>query len=537
MSSSTASQPPFQQWQSFFPGTTPYTNEADQILAAMQNQVINNNIYEGTSKTLNSINETNRLLTGEMTGLSKDISQSSLGLRDAIERGNLVNSNGIERTSAVTQGAIERTAGITQTAIERVAGEGRLTTTVVDAASRQAAADSARDIMRTVDQTSAAVNSAVERNGNAASVTSERIGGNVMTAIERVAGEGRLTTTVTDAASRQAAADSARDITSAVERNGGAATSATNAAYAGLLGSVERTSGENRAQFLAGQGTMMTQLGDVRHSILNDVNRGTNEVLTAGTQSLNVINKAVTDSAWENRTSMATGFAASNAANATGFAELHNASAAGFSMVGMDALKTKSDLAMQSANEYANILLEQQKAKQGLSEQAAAQFAINQLENQKIKEGLAGQSANHYSSLLLEQQKVKEYLSSKSDGHFAMNQLEMQKVKEGLACQAANNFAINQLEQQKVKEHLSMQLADAKYEALKSQQFLADKMDHCCCSIKEKMDVIDRDRLRDNLIVQRDETNLLKFAEFGRYDGYRGGHHGHHGHGGHHGER
>jgi hypothetical protein len=72
---------------------------------------------------------------------------------------------------------------------------------------------------------------------------------------------------------------------------------------------------------------------------------------------------------------------------------------------------------------------------------------------------------------------------------------------------------------------LTLQLADAKYEALKSQQFLADKICECCCdvkqkidradcNIKEKVDLIDRDRLRDNLTVSNNDNNLLKILEF-----------------------
>jgi len=91
--------------------------------------------------------------------------------------------------------------------------------------------------------------------------------------------------------------------------------------------------------------------------------------------------------------------------------------------------------------------------------------------------------------------------------------LEMQKVKEGLSVQAAQNFAISQLEAQKNREAIQMQLAEAKYEALKSQQYLGDKMAECCCTIKEKMDTIDRDRLRDNLTVARDRNNTLEQVE------------------------
>ena len=140
-----------------------------------------------------------------------------------------------------------------------------------------------------------------------------------------------------------------------------------------------------------------------------------------------------------------------------------------------------------------------------------------------------------------------QYITSKADNHFAMNQLELQKVKEGLAAQAAHNFASAQLEAQKNREAIQMQLADAKYEALKSQQFLADKLCECCCSIKEKVDTVDRDRLRDNLNVARDQNAIYQGIEFqqllwGGRGGYgpwgpgygygrgEGDHHGHHGH-------
>jgi len=133
---------------------------------------------------------------------------------------------------------------------------------------------------------------------------------------------------------------------------------------------------------------------------------------------------------------------------------------------------------------------------------------------------------NHYASLMLEQQKLKEYLSSKGDSHFAMNQLEMHKVKEGLSAQAAHNFAALQLDQHKNKEAIQAQLADAKYDALKNTQFLADKLCECCCEVKQKIDLVDRDRLRDNLLHSRDENSLLRVAEFlDRRDDRRGHRH------------
>ena len=158
-----------------------------------------------------------------------------------------------------------------------------------------------------------------------------------------------------------------------------------------------------------------------------------------------------------------------------------------------------------------------------LNTEGANRYASTILEGQKSTALLSLDGANQYSSLMMEQQKVKEYLSSKSDSQFAINQLEMQKVREGLSTQAAYNFSNLQLDQHKIKESIQAQLADAKYDALKNTQFLADKMCECCCEVKQKIDLVDRDRLRDGLVVERTDNNLLKVAEvfdrrFDRFD-------------------
>jgi len=477
--------PPSYGWQpSFYPPTSGY----DEVLASMQNQHINQNIYTSTDKLLGSINSTNQYLTAGLNNVGKEVTQSALGIRDAVERGNLTNGNAIERTSGEiklnttitdaanrqamadsfrdvlravdAQGgaaqsttervgsnlgtAVERNGGNIMTAIEKVAGEGRLTTTVTDAASRQAAADSARDILGAVDRT-----------GSAAVNATNLQGGTLLSTIERVAGEGRATTTVTDAASRQAAADSARDITRAIEHNASA-----------LMAATERNGGDTRMAFATANGITNNLLTDVRHSVLNDVNIAKSELLAASTQNLNVISKGISDSAWESRSAM-------------------QAST-------IEQLKSAAATQQQSAQQYASTLMEQQKAT-GL---------------------LSLEGSNQYASLMLEQQKMKEYLSSKGDNHFAMNQLEMHKVKEGLSAQAAHNFSALQLDQHKIKESIQAQLADAKYDALKNTQFLADKMCECCCEVKQKIDLVDRDRLRDGLNVERNEVNILKVAEF-----------------------
>lgn len=382
--------PPFQQWQSFVP---PYAYDPS--------------VYEGTTKVLGALNDSTRFLTADMTSLSKDIAQSSLGLRDAVERGNVANN----------------------VAIERIGGT---------------------------------VGSTVERNG-----------GNIMTAIEKVAGEQRLTTTVTDAASRQAYADSARDLAIAIERNGSNAVNAAQAASGTLLGSIERNAGEGRVTTVTSQGFLDTKISDTRHSILNALTATGGEMHGEIVQSSNVLSKSINDSAWETRTALSNGFASG--------------------IVGQE--RTKSEILKQSSDQYA--------------------------------------------VLLLEQQKMGQFLSSKQDNHFAMTQMELLKSKSELAAQSAQQFSITQLEQQKLGALVSAQLAEAKYDALKNTQDLSKQLAECCCSIKEKSDELDRERLRDNVNNVSNDNSLLRALEYMRgppgFDGYgygRGWHgHHHHGHG------
>ena len=165
MSMSANGQPtsPFQQWQNFYP---PYAFMPDQ-----------------DSKVIDAVTNTERNLTAGHASVTKDIHQTTLGLRDAIEKGNYANGHAVERNSNLLSSAIERNGGTIMTAIEKVAGEQRMTTTVTDAASRQAAADSARDLAI-----------AIERNGSNAVNASQAASGTLLGSIERNAGEGRVTT-------------------------------------------------------------------------------------------------------------------------------------------------------------------------------------------------------------------------------------------------------------------------------------------------------------------------------------------------------
>jgi len=385
----------------FLPAFNPYSLDPSQILASMQNTNLTANVYEGTSKTINAVSDAQRLLTTEIAGVNKNIYDT------------------------IAQNAVS---------IERNGANAMATT---------------------------------ERVGNQVGVSVERNGGNILATIEKVAGEGRLTTTITDAASRQAAADSARDVTRTVDRVGSEAVAATKDSFATLLGTMERTAGETRLANAIGQGQTDVKLADVRHSVLNDVNRVGSENISAGMQNFNVLNKAVTDAAWENRTAVA----------------------AGFQNLSEEHLRTKFDLSTQEANHYACQLLENQKNKEHLASHSAMQFAALISKTDGHAAGLAKQMDNHYASILLEQQKAKEVIS--------------------------RELADAKYEALKNKMELSKEMGECCCE-------IKQKVDQRTQDVIGVVDTLDRNRLRDEVNTTSNENNLLKFAEFGPWGGFGG---------------
>ncbi len=327
--------PAMPSWQNnVYPPFSPYSLDPSQILASMQNTALTSNIYDSTNKIVGTINDTQRLLTSEFAGVNKNIYDT-------------IASNGIaiERTAANGMATTERVNNQLSTAVERTAGNG----------------------MATTERATGQVAAAVERNG-----------GNILTAIEKVAGEGRLTTTITDAASRQAANDSARDILAAVERNGGAAVASSKDAYNGLLASIERNSGENRMTTITADGANQARLADVRRDLTQNLTAMEGEVLSAINKNHSDTITAIGNTAWETRQNQ-------NAHYSSLLSEQQKASAAG---------------ALQNAQYYASNLLEGQKSTALLAKQQDNQFSA-----------MISKQDNHFAALLLEQQKVKECLS------------------------------------------------------------------------------------------------------------------------------
>jgi hypothetical protein len=97
-----------------------------------------------------------------------------------------------------------------------------------------------------------------------------------------------------------------------------------------------------------------------------------------------------------------------------------------------------------------------------------------------------------------------------------MTQIEILKSKSELSAQSAQQFSIAQLEQQKLSALVSAQMAEAKYDALKNTQDLGKQIAECCCSLKEKNDEIESNRLRDTLANANNDNNMLKVLEQAR---------------------
>jgi len=339
---------------------------------------------------------------------------------------------------------------------------------VTDAANREASAGQARDIAVAIERTAANGMGTTERNASL-----------LLSAVDKNAGEARLTTVVTDAASREASAMQARDLAMAIERNGSTA-----------VNSVERNGGDTRTSVVQQAGETRSALYNTRKDIIDQTNLGTTNILGSLANTANIINST----AWETRSKLTDGFASN--------------------------------------------ILEQNRSKDWLSAQASNNFSSIQLEQQKVKELLSSQSSQEFAMLQLEQQKAKELLSSQSYQQFGILQLEQQKAKENLTLQIQDS----KFEALKHQQFLSAQMAqstnqistqqaaataDAKYEALKNQQLLSAQLAECCCDIKSRVDqrsmditnvvnTLDTNRLRDNWVTARDEVNIYRV--FDRFD-------------------
>ena len=355
-----------------------------------------------------------------------------------------------------------------------------------EATKQQFANDIARDTLRAVD-----------RNGQANMTTTERNAAQLTSAIERNGSMGISTTERINSL-----------LASAVERNGSANMSATQTA-----------AGDIRLTTVVTDTASRQAANETARDILSSVERNGYNAVSTTKDAHNGLLASIERNAGESRiTTITTSGHMDNKLSDT-LQSIINANYSSSNNILSNLRTGHEDLARAvNAGSW-----------EGRTAMTSG-FGSAMLESFKTQNSLSKQSNDEYASLLMEQQKMSQYLSSKGDHNFAISQLELQKVKEGLACQASNYFAVGQLEQQKIRASLSDQLTDAKYEALKSNYFMSAKMSECCCEVKQQIDTVDRDRLRDNLIAEKEESNMLKILELsgggrghgrGRF-GYRG---------------
>jgi hypothetical protein len=119
-------------------------------------------------------------------------------------------------------------------------------------------------------------------------------------------------------------------------------------------------------------------------------------------------------------------------------------------------LRSRNQIEVQAAQNYANIQIEALKNKDALSIQSAASLTA-----------LQNQNAQNYANIQIEAFKNKEGLASQAAQNYANSQIELLKSKDALALQTAQGFAASQLE------------------ASKNTSSILDKLAECCCEVKE----------------------------------------------------
>ena len=494
-----------------YPPMYPYGFDNEHFLNTLQHQGIINSISDNARGTTREVNAVDRHLSDGVMQLSNEIGSTaskvvdtigaqSLGLRDAVERNALNISNNvgasrqsaaesardiqvsIERTALGGMGATERVGSNVLSTVERVAGDAKFTTAISDAATRQATNDLARDIISQTNRGTVDVLNSLSEN--------------------------RYTGAVSDAASRQAVNDLARDIIGQTTKGSTDVLSAIS---------------ENRYNAAVSDAASRQAVNDLARDIIGQTNKGATDVLSAIAENRfsATVNDAATrqannDLARDIITQLGNGHTGIMAS-----VERNGDEARG--LISTSGYETRT-LVNQRATEA---MLENARAKEDLARQAAQQYASLLLENHKSVDALSAQTSNQYASTILEQQKVLERVTSQSSQQYASLLLEQQKVKENMSLQMADS----KYEALKNKEMLAAQIAaassDSKYEALKNTQTLSSQMAECCCEIKSKIgDVsnkmddtvrtLDSNRLRDSLNTANNEVNLLKILEHTR---------------------
>lgn len=402
----------------------------------------------------NGVGAVKDVLYAATTGVRDLVSGSASSTKDAVDRSGLaVNST----LTSMEQSSADRGRDILQ-AIERTNGEARYSSAVLSAADRQAANDTARDIIAQTNRNTNEIVSGVSTVG-AAGAASAR---DLAAAIERTSGEARFNNAVSSAADRQAANDLARDIISQSNRNTneivmGVSTAASAAALSSrdIVSAVEKNAGESRYTTAVTGAADRQMMGDLARDGIAQYHRGTTDILTSVA-----------------------------AANVAGLLATNNN---GHEVKGLINHASAGILSAGSA-QYSSLLLENQKTL---------------LESYKMKEVLAAQMAeSKYEAL-----KNKETLAAQIAECCCETKMEALKNTERLSAQMAASSADTKYEALKNTQSLQSQMAECCCE-------IKEKVGHVYNKLDDTVRVLDGNRVRDALAVATNEINLLKAVDY-----------------------
>lgn len=251
-----------------------------EILSAIDKQTLlmnNNNTTDLLYKTNKNIYDSTALLAGKIHGVNNHLSNSTADVKSTIENHTLGLRNAIEQNAMLDMYSTERNAGILSSAIERTG---------------------AQNVSNT-DRNANLLGSAIDRNGAQNDSTIYRTNALTMSAIERANAEARLTTVVTDSASRQSANDSARDIIKQLNYNNTTTNEASQHQFNDIKSSIIQTAQETRHIINTGNANIRNeiQVGDILMQRQNNAHY--TSLLLEGQKSKELMNMKLADAKYE----------------------------------------------------------------------------------------------------------------------------------------------------------------------------------------------------------------------------------------------
>jgi hypothetical protein len=179
--------------------------------SGLQHQLISGDIHSAARENLQSNFAVSRDVNNGVFGLSRDVNTGHGAIVGAIDRAQISTKDSIENHSLHVTDNIASNGRDILVAVERNGAEGR------SATERNGA-----DTRMSVERNGGDTRHAVERGVNQVMTSASKDASLILQSVERNAGESRLLTATTDAASRQFQSDWFRDGLQTTERNGNA---------------------------------------------------------------------------------------------------------------------------------------------------------------------------------------------------------------------------------------------------------------------------------------------------------------------------